>query len=463
MGEPLVDIIMLVHDQAGWADLAIRAVEHHTRNPYRLIIVDNASVEKDTRVMLADAEERGHVVVRLPENKSFSNGVNVGVSLGKSKFVILLNDDAIVTEGWDGALLQEATGKHVGITGSRVIGHAAGHMGNPALTGKPPYLAFISVCMRRNVWDAVGPLDEATFDGFSSEDLDYCWRVVKAGYQLTVAERSIVMHPGSRTLAKLMQQGTDAAATQLAMSKNNEKYHARLIDKWGKDWVIEHSKIEQRVLVMSYHPNEWTRVAFMDALNGLKKAGGVGYVHGVVERTPIHMGRQSACDYALDQGFDWLVQLDDDATFPPDVIRRLLSHNKPVVTALAYQRKPPHLPCIFEVGDDGMLGRPMEGIEHTGLRKVDVSGYHCSILNTSVIKKLREGLKNPDGTERLKGTRQYFGGFENKVGEDFAFSLNLKKYEIPLYCDTELISGHIGSPIVVDENYKRSYEAQKAH
>ena len=460
MSEPLVDIIMLVHDQPSWADLAIRSVEAFTKNPYRLIIVDNASELPETKFVLKEAEERGHLVIHVPENKSFSNGVNIGVGAGRSKFIIILNDDAIVTEGWDGALMQEASAKHVGLVGSRVIGSADGHMGNPALVGKPPYLVFVSVCLRRNVWDAVGALDEQTFDGFSSEDLDYSWRVLKAGYELKVAERSIVMHAGSRTLAKTMAVGGDALATQQAMHRNNEKYNARLLDKWGKDWVTEHAKLEPKVLVMSYHPNEWTRVEFMDALNGLKKAGGFPYVHGTTMRAAIHIARQTACDFALDNGFDYLLQLDDDATFPPDVLRRLLAHNKPVVTALAYQRKPPHWPCVFEVGDDGMLGRPLEGIEHTGLRKVDVSGYHCSLLNTRVIKTMREGLKNPDGTERVKGTRQYFGGFENKVGEDFAFSLNLKKYEIPLYCDTELISGHIGSSIVVDEAYKRSYEAQ---
>jgi hypothetical protein len=118
---------------------------------------------------------------------------------------------------------------------------------------------------------------------------------------------------------------------------------------------------------------------------------------------------------------------------------------------LAYQRKPPHLTCAFEVGPDGVMGSPLEGIEHTGLRRVDVSGFHVSALRTSVIKKLRDA-----------GIRQYFGGFENKVGEDFAFCLNLQKVGVQVHVDTELIAGHLGSAILVDEAYKRSWQASQA-
>lgn len=438
--EPLMDIVMLVHDQAAWADLAIRAVEHHTKNPFRLIVVNMASKEEKTLAMLLDVEKRGHFVIHLAENRSFSHGVNVGVGLGSAPYIVVLNDDAIVTEGWDTAMLQDASSKHVGLVGAR-SNFAAGAQGGAPFAGKnPPFLVFVCVALRRAVWDLVGPMDEQTFDGFSSEDLDYSWRVVKAGLELKLSS-AYVLHAGSRTLAV-------TAGDQIARARNDAIYNARLFEKWGKEWVAEHSKLIGRVLVATYHAEEWTRVRFMGALMGLKRSDGVTFSFFNATRMPIHHARQAVADYATDQGFDWLVQLDDDATFPEDLIRRLLAHGKEIVTALAYQRKPPHLPCIFEVGDDGLLGRPLEGIENTGLRKVDVSGYHCSVVSTNVIKKLRTA-----------GIRQYFGGFENKVGEDFAFSLNCKKVGIPIYCDTDLISGHIGESVLIDGDYVRRFKA----
>lgn len=437
----LLDVVILVHDKANWADLAIRAVENNTRNKYRLIIIDMASVEARTKEVLDAAALRGHTVIRLAENKSFSNGCNVGAAAGTSPFLCFLNDDAIVTEGWDTAMLQDASPRHVGLVGAR-SNYAAGPQGNPGHFGPIPFLVFVCVMLRRNVWNAVGAMDEVNFDGFSSEDLDYSWRVEKAGYELRVSN-AYVLHAGSQTLAA-------TTGDALARQRNDQKYAARLADKWGKEFVASKTKGPGRVLVATYHSEEWTRVAFMGNLMGLKRSDGVTFSYYHQTRAPIHHARQILADYATDAGFDWLVQLDDDATFPEDLIRRLLSHGKEVVTALAYQRKPPHLPCIFEIGEDGLLGKPLEGIEHTGLRRVDVSGYHCSILSTNVIRKLREA-----------GIKQYFGGFDNKVGEDFAFSLNCKKIGQSIYCDTDLISGHIGDPIVVDEEYRRKWIASQ--
>lgn len=438
---PLLDIVVLVHDQAKWADLAIRAVEHQTRNPYRLYIVDMASQEPATVAMLDGAEKRGHTVIHLAENRSFSSGVNVGVSRGTSPFVCVLNDDALVTEGWDTAMLQDAAAKHVGLVGAR-SNFAAGAQGNPAFIGKPPFLVFVCVMLRRVVWDAVGPMDEVTFDGFSSEDLDYSWRIIKAGLELKVSA-AFVLHAGSRTLAATAGDAT-------ARARNDLIYNAKLVEKWGKEWVAEHTQMAGKVLVMTYHAEEWARVAFMGALMGLKRSDGVTFSYHHLTRAPIHMARQLAADYATDQGFDWLVQLDDDAVFPPDLIRRLLSHNKEIVTTLAYQRKPPHLPCIFTLNEEGLHGVPMEGMERTGLRRVDASGFHCSLMSTKVIKKLRAA-----------GIKQYYGGFDNKVGEDFAICHNLKKIDQPVYCDTDLISGHIGEAIVVDDAYRAKWLASQ--
>lgn len=459
---PLVDIVMLVHDQPGWAELAVRAVELHTKNPYRLIIVDSASEQEDTKALLRDFEDRGHSVVRLAENKSFSNGVNTGVSIGSAPFIIILNDDAIVTEGWDSALLQDASPKHVGLVGAR-SNYASGAQMDPSFVGEPPYLVFVCVALRRAVWNAVGPMDEVTFDGFSSEDIDYAWRVKKAGLKLAVSS-AFVLHAGSRTLVhKVGAYVSEGVSTSEARLRNDAKYNARLIDKWGKDWVRRYQSTVQKVLVVSYHAEEWTRVKFMDDFINMKAHGGYAFSFMRSVRLPISAARNLHADFALDNGYDWIMQLDDDATFPPDVIKRLLSHQKDVVCALAYQRKPPHLTCAFELGENGVMGEPLEGIENTGLRKVDVSGFHCSIMRTDVIRRMREGVKDTDGKVIVPGTRHYYGWFSNteiKVGEDFAFCLNAKKVGIQIHVDTSLISGHIGSPVVVDEAFKKNFVAR---
>lgn len=447
----LIDIVVLVHNKYNWADLAIRAVETNTSNPFRLIVVDNGSTSEGTKKLLAEVRGRGHTVLRMPVGSSFSAGMNAGVAAGDSKFIFLLGDDGIVTEHWDEHFLKDLSDKHTGLTGCR-SNYASGPQGDPSWPGtrEPPFIIFVCVGTRRDIWNVVGPMDSETFDAVSTEDIDWSWRVVKAGYHLKVSD-AFVLHAGSRSITSA--QGADGVA------RMNAKYNARLVEKWGKEWSEKHSKISQRVLVASYHAEEWTRVRFMGELFGLKRSDGYSFTYYQQTRLPIHAGRQLVSDFACDNGFDYLIQLDDDSTFPNDVVRRLLSHDKPLVAAVAYQRRPPHLTCAFEMNDEGLLGRPLEGIEHTGLRKVDVTGLHVSCTKMEVIRKLRDGLKGPDGQVIVPGTRLYFGGFDNKLGEDFAHCILLKRLGIPVYVDTDLIAGHIGANIVVDEKYKAQHLA----
>lgn len=466
MLEPQVDIIMLVHSQHTWADLAIRAIEHHVKTPYRLILVDQAAPEASKRV-IADAEKRGHTIVRLAENRSFSNGNNCGVRAGNAKNVVILNDDAMVTENTIEALIQDLSDKSVGLVGART-NYANGPTADPSWKSavEPPFMAFVCVATRRDIWEHVGGLDEATFGGFSAEDFDMCWRIQKAGYKLKISDRAYVLHAGSRSIMHHVSgDSSDEAAKHTAYNQHNERWWRALEEKWGKEFIAEHMKLKQKVLIVSYHAEEWTRVAFAGSLFTLKAgaaaaqagygpdASNYGFTYYQHTRTPIHLARQLVADYATDNSFDAILQLDDDAAgFPSDLVARFLSHGKEVVTALAYQRKPPYLPCIYErLAPDSVNGNPIQGWEHTGLRRVDISGFHCSLIRTSVFKKLRAA-----------GITDYYGGFDLKCGEDFALSHRLAKIGIPIFVDTGLVCGHIATGHVIDENYKRLHTEGKA-
>src|ERR1700688_3956668 len=112
--DPVIDVIIPVHNQGDWVDLSIRSVENFTKAPFRLIIVDNASTEPRCLDVLKAAEARGHVGGRNPENKSFSNSCNVGIARGTAPNIVILNDDALVTPSWDGHLLQDLADPTVG-------------------------------------------------------------------------------------------------------------------------------------------------------------------------------------------------------------------------------------------------------------------------------------------------------------------------------------------------------------
>ncbi len=455
---PLIDVIMLVHDVPEWADLAIRAVEHQTKNAFNLIIVDMASQELKTKELLKGAKERGHTVVHLAHNESFSAGVNAGVAAGQAPNIVILNDDALVTENWDAWLLKDLADPKVGLVGART-NFALGAMSDLSFKGEPPFLVFVCVALRRAVWNQVGPMDQETFDGFSTEDLDYSWQVMKAGYKLKVSDGAYVLHAGSRTLARTGQIVDAAARQRLEM-----KYATRLEQKWGADWVKKYRRDHKlKVLVAAYSATEWMRGDFAQNVVQLK-ASDYPFTFLNQRRTPIHLARQIVADFALDSGFDVLIQLDDDATFPMNLLSYLINQNKDVLCALAYQRAPPYLTVAWDLDPEcfdkdgnvtidksGLRSRVLEDIEGQGLRKVDVTGFHCSAIRTSVFQKLRDA-----------GIRRYYGGFEEKLGEDFAMCLNLKKAGIPVYLDTNLVAGHLGEQVNINQQYKQLFKQGKA-
>lgn len=58
-------------------------------------------------------------------------------------------------------------------------------------------------------------------------------------------------------------------------------------------------------------------------------------------------GRNKVAEKALERGAEWLLFLDDDHTFPTDLLPRLLAHDLPVVGALYLQRMQPFSPVAY--------------------------------------------------------------------------------------------------------------------
>ena len=167
-------------------------------------------------------------------------------------------------------------------------------------------------------------------------------------------------------------------------------------------------------------------------------------------RLTVHYARERVAEMILEAEFDYVWWLDDDMVFPPDTLTRLLKHQKQVVCALAYQRAEPYNTCVFEWKEETHLpGRYeyLNGIEFGGLRKVDGCGSACVLTETSVFKKLLK--KRP--------------WFDNKkFGEDLHFCKLCNEASIPIYCDTDLVIGHLGGRLVVDYDVVARYRHAKA-
>src|ERR1700719_1770202 len=98
----LASIIVPCWNQLDFTKQCIRALREHTRPPWELIIVDNGSTD-DTAVYLTGVQDAAGVpvtVVSNATNRGFPAAINQGSQLARGEYLVMLNNDVVVTDAW---------------------------------------------------------------------------------------------------------------------------------------------------------------------------------------------------------------------------------------------------------------------------------------------------------------------------------------------------------------------------
>ncbi|MDE2482982.1 MAG: glycosyltransferase family 2 protein [bacterium] len=239
----LVSIVMLSWNAPEFTRTALASIAEFTSEPYEVIVVDNGSEEK-TLEMLRQIEDPHVRVIYNATNRGFGGGNNDGIVAADGEYVVILNNDVIVTQGWLDALLAPfARIPSVGVTAPRsnkIVGdqevvdatyrdiegmhayaraRAQTHRGRGYLTDRA--IGFC-LCIDRRVIDEVGGFDER-FEMGNFEDDDFSLRVRGAGYDIYVCDDSFIHHFGSQSFKA---NNVDHGAT---MREN----WRRFAQKWG--------------------------------------------------------------------------------------------------------------------------------------------------------------------------------------------------------------------------------------
>jgi glycosyltransferase involved in cell wall biosynthesis/predicted Zn-dependent protease len=245
----LASLIILCCNEVDYTRLCLESVLRHTHAPYELILIDNGSSD-GTPAYLDDVRKRAGpvrvVVIRNESNRGFARGCNQGLAASRGRYLILLNNDTIVTAGWLHGLIACAShdGPRIGLVGA-VSNYSAPpqqitvtyrnledleafaarrrqeHAGQ-ALEAER--LLGFCLLIRREVFEKLGALDERFGLGFFEDD-DLSVRAREAGFRLAVALDVFVHHFGSRTFASL---GIDCY-------RQLEDNFAVFRDKWGSE------------------------------------------------------------------------------------------------------------------------------------------------------------------------------------------------------------------------------------
>lgn len=217
--EPNVSIIILTWNQLEYTKECLEALDRHTKLNHEIIIVDNGSTDGTPNWLKERAAGDSRLRLALnSDNRGFAAGCNQGLALAKAEWLILLNNDVVVTEGWlDGLLECHETTPCAGIVGP-LTNNASGIQG----IGPAPYQCIeefdrfardlrianrhrrifsrrlVGFCMlfHRSLLERIGGLDDRFGTG-NYEDDDLCLRAAIAGFQNVVAADIYLHHHGS--------------------------------------------------------------------------------------------------------------------------------------------------------------------------------------------------------------------------------------------------------------------------
>lgn len=208
---PSIDIIIPTRDRVDLMRMCVNSIlTKSSYKNYRVIIVDNGSVEKETLDQFKKwAEDSRITLLRDDSPFNYSRLNNQAAWKSEADLVCLLNNDIeIITPDWLEEMAGIAMREDVGCVGARLwypndtlqhggvilgVGGIAGHShkywhkGDPGYFGRAVCLQALSavtaacLMIRRDVYQRVGGLDEQMKVAFN--DVDFCLRVREHGFR----------------------------------------------------------------------------------------------------------------------------------------------------------------------------------------------------------------------------------------------------------------------------------------
>ena len=169
----------------------------------------------------------------------------------------------------------------------------------------------------------------------------------------------------------------------------------------------------------------------------------------------VYDARNQITQYVLAKGgYDFILWLDSDMTFEPDLLEKLIADiegaedgkRKLAVSGLCFGRRPPFKPCLYkglEVEQQGQMIMPRCDVWYDYPRdqlfEVAACGFACVLMRVEMLEAMG-----------IYGVPFFpIGG----LGEDLTFCWRARKLDMKFWCDSRLKIGHI-MRIHVDEAFR---------
>lgn len=242
--EPDVSIVIPVHNRWGFTYHCLRSIaEQPDEVSHEVILVDNGSTDDTVK---AGVKVNGLKILRFEENLGFVEGCNRGAIAASGRYVLFLNNDVLVTQGWLHALLGVLEKKpRCGAVGAKLlfpdgslqeaggIVWRTGAAWNYGRFDDPEgpeysYLREVDYCsgaallVRRGLFQRIGGFDQRYSPGYW-EDTDLCFSLREAGSSVWFQPASVVVH---------FEGGTSGIDEGRGMKRFQEPHGQLFREKW---------------------------------------------------------------------------------------------------------------------------------------------------------------------------------------------------------------------------------------
>ena len=313
---PEVSIVIPAHNKVEVTYLALASLLlAHNHTSFEVILVDDASTDATATI---EEIVSGITVVRNERSQRFIRACNAGAAQARGRYVMLLNNDVEVTNGFlDELRAAFDRFPKVGLVGSKLLypdgrlqdaGGIIWGTGNPWNYGhgqnpwdprfcyarQADYLTGAAMMTTREIWEQVGGLS-SYLEPMYFEDTDFAFKVREAGYRTWFIPSSVIYH------FEGMTSGTDtgsATGFKRFQEVNRPKFKRRWAAAYAgfgnqgvKPDLEKDRGITGRVLFIDYAtPRPDRDAGSYAAIQEIRLVQSLGYKVTFMPRNMAHMG-----------------------------------------------------------------------------------------------------------------------------------------------------------------------------
>lgn len=226
---PFVSIVILNFNGGSILRACLNSVLKTKYPNFEIVLWDNGSSQKEQEQLKRLFSRRVKLILKK-KNYGFAEANNLALKEARGKYVVFLNNDTEVDSDWLKSLVKKMNGnkkvaflqpKIIAIDNRRFFNYAGavggmidslgytfarGRVFDYVEMDKGQYdngqeifwASGVAIMVQRDVFEKLGGFDKRFFA--CQEEVDLCFRALRAGYKILVVPQSVVYHLGSVTL-----------------------------------------------------------------------------------------------------------------------------------------------------------------------------------------------------------------------------------------------------------------------